>query len=111
MAAFPPRRFAVARRRAPATSKRSCGQPARPSHSSLPVSFSGRSWPLPVLSLDPGTLRNDMPFRAVAVQATAAEGSVYLLAPEADEWVKLSGTAGRIWEALEYPATVDGIAA
>ena len=46
-------RRAVARSRAPATSERSCGQPARPSHSSLPVPFSGRSWPLPVTSPDP----------------------------------------------------------
>src|SRR5205085_6824919 len=53
MAAYPPRRFAVVRRRAPATSRRLCGQPARPAHHSLPVPFSGRSWPLPVLGTDP----------------------------------------------------------
>src|SRR3954464_6840621 len=53
MAASPPRRCAVARRRAPATSRRLCGPPARPAPHSLPVPFSGRSWPLPVLSTDP----------------------------------------------------------
>src|SRR5687767_8473708 len=53
MAASPPRRFAVACRRAPATSKRLCGQSARPTHSSLPVPFCRRSWPLPVMGLDP----------------------------------------------------------
>src|SRR3954470_345442 len=48
-------RRAVARRRSPATSRRLCGQPARPAHHSLPVPFSGRSWPLPVVGADPKT--------------------------------------------------------
>ena len=91
-AVSPPRRFAVARRRAPATSKRSCGQPARPSHSSLPVPFSGRSWPLPVMGPDPnpdgrerGVRRSDggdgqhddpgHPFRRVGHAALAAVAS------------------------------------
>ena len=51
-----------------------------------------------------------MKFRTVAVQATAAAGSVYLLSPGTASWVALSGTARRIWEALEYPASIDDIA-
>src|SRR3954464_11381520 len=53
MAVSPPRRFAVVRRRAPAASRRLCGQRARPAHHSLPVPFSRRSWPLPVVDPDP----------------------------------------------------------
>src|SRR3954467_13036090 len=57
------RRRAVARRRAPATSRRLCGQPARPAHHSLPVPFSGRSWPLPPVSPDPNSpaMPEDLP--------------------------------------------------
>jgi len=46
-------RRAVARRRAAATSRRLCGQAARPAHRSLPLPSSGRSWPLPVMGPDP----------------------------------------------------------
>src|SRR5688500_10400729 len=51
-----------------------------------------------------------MPFRAVAVQATAAEASVYLLSPATGEWVALNGTARRIWEARDYPASIEDVA-
>jgi Macrocin-O-methyltransferase (TylF)/Coenzyme PQQ synthesis protein D (PqqD) len=52
-----------------------------------------------------------MPFRAVAVQATAAEASIHLLSPQTGEWIALTGTARQIWERLEYPATSDDVAA
>lgn len=51
-----------------------------------------------------------MKFRTVATQATAKGESVYLLSPGTAQWVALNGTARRIWEALEYPASVDDIA-
>src|SRR3954468_2486191 len=73
MAAFPPRRFAVARRRAPATSERLCGLPARPAHSSLPVPFSGRSWPLPIMSTGP---RSDGPHHQAGIGPAEAEAVV-----------------------------------
>ncbi len=50
-------------------------------------------------------------FRTVAVPASAAGESVFLLPPGAEEWIILSGTARRIWERLEYPATVADVAA
>src|SRR5688572_15031881 len=47
------RRFAVARRRPPATSDGLSGQPARSAPPSLPAAFSGRSRPLRALNADP----------------------------------------------------------
>src|SRR5687768_16834121 len=73
MAASPTRRFAVARRRAPATSERLCGQPARPARSSLPVPFSGRSWPLPIMSTGP---RSDGPHHQAGISPAEAEAVV-----------------------------------
>lgn len=51
-----------------------------------------------------------MQFRAVAAEAAAAGESVYLLSPATGEWIGLAGTARRIWEELEYPASVDDVA-
>lgn len=44
------------------------------------------------------------------MQATAAGSSIRLLAPRG-AWIVLGGTARRIWERLEYPASVDEVAA
>jgi len=52
-----------------------------------------------------------MRLRAVAVQASAAETSIHLRSPESGEWITLAGTARRIWERLEYPASAEEIAA
>ncbi|HEX8240181.1 MAG TPA: PqqD family peptide modification chaperone [Allosphingosinicella sp.] len=49
-------------------------------------------------------------FRAVAVQAAVAGTSLSLLSPETGDWIVLAGTARRIWERLEYPASVDEVA-
>jgi hypothetical protein len=56
-------------------------------------------------------LTRDPLYRAVAVQATAAEDSIHLVAPGTGEEIILRGTARRIWERLEYPATVNDVAA
>lgn len=56
-------------------------------------------------------MKQDPLFRTVAVPAAAAEESVLLLPPGTEEWIALGGTARRIWERLEYPATVGEVAA
>jgi len=48
-------------------------------------------------------------YRSVAVQAAAAGASIHLLSPGTGEWIVLSGTARRIWERLEYPATLEDV--
>ncbi len=45
------------------------------------------------------------------MQAAAAQSSIHLRSPETGDWVTLAGTAKRIWERLEYPATSDDVAA
>jgi O-methyltransferase len=45
-------------------------------------------------------------FRAVAVQAAARGEAVSLLSPETGDRIVLRGTARRIWERLEYPASL-----
>lgn len=55
---------------------------------------------------------NHAPFyRATAVQAEAAEASVWLRSPVTDEWVVLGGAARRIWERLDYAASAEELAA
>lgn len=49
-------------------------------------------------------------FRAVAVRAAAAGASISLLSPETGDWIILAGTARRIWERLEYPASAEEVA-
>src|SRR4051794_26432938 len=52
------------------------GKPARPAHHSLPVPFSGRSWPLPVMSPDPGPgLMRLALFLAALLAAAPAAGA------------------------------------
>jgi hypothetical protein len=55
-------------------------------------------------------LKQDRLFRAAAVQATAAGATVRLLSPDR-EWIVLDDTARRIWERLDYPASVGEVAA
>jgi O-methyltransferase len=56
-------------------------------------------------------LNKDAFYRTVAVPAAAAGASVTLLSPETQQWVVLDDTARRIWEQLDYPSSLDEVAA